>query len=386
MLHVGRGCKDAGGSAGVTVSAAVAILERRQEEQRRTAPSAVRHLQRGGDLNSRARPGVLRDSSDSSVGSIGETIARLKSRFCVSGVGSSAVSCSAPARDAVRDAAHTSMKKHGNSLRRNELTTVNKRDTGNYEVKTNHVATDSEGSVGGIRKSPSTKNISSLVRNNSAVPARSVSTLSSSDSKPQDLRKCFGYDTPDDTCKGDISPVQCEETLEAQHKFGAELSNVRRSISTEDVVDQHADFNDDGLGATTQRSGDLRTDAQVAVKYSTSDSNIPRKRPRVIHLRDAVTKNGISKGSPEVASRAGEGETEVAAPWAGPPQARNSSAKIVLEYPPPPPSPPPELEGEDVSGSSLTGGSSPSNSARIVASAESLGTRSMTRAAKRPSA
>jgi hypothetical protein len=275
------------------------------------------------------------------------------------------------------------MKKHVNSVERNELASVRKREPGNSDVKTDHIAAENEGNVSGIRKSPSTKNISSLVRNNPVVPPRNIATLSSSDSKTQDLRKCFGYRTPGGTSQvisPRSSPVPCDETLSAKQGSHLELSSkvagdVRRSSSAEDILDQHDDFDDDGLGATSLRSEDIRTDPHIVVKQSTSDSNIPRKRPRVIHLRDSVTKNDISKCSSEVASQQDGDETENGELSAGPLQSRNSTAKIVLEYPPPPPSPPPECE--DGSSCSLNGGSSLSNSGRIVASAESLGTYSL---------
>jgi hypothetical protein len=363
MLYSGCGGKGAEGGGGVTVTAAVAFLERRQEEQRRTAPSPVRRLQRCSDLNSGAEP---RDSSESSASSIGETIARLKSRF-----GSSGGSCSASASEPLQDGDQKSMKKHAKSVGRNELASVRKREPDNSDVKTDHVATESEGNVSGIRKSPSTKNISSLVRNNSVLPPRNIATLSLSDSKTQDLRKCLGYGTPGGTSKvisPRSSPVPCDETLSEKQGSQSELSSkvpgdVRRSSSAEDVLDQHDDFDDDGLGATS-----LRTDPHIVVKQSTSDSNIPRKRPRVIHLRDSVT-------SSEVASQPDGDDTGNGELSAGPLQLRNSTAKIVLEYPPPPPSPPPECE--DGSSCSLNGGSSPSDSGRIVASAESLGTYSL---------
>ncbi|XP_033606375.1 uncharacterized protein LOC111861588 isoform X4 [Cryptotermes secundus] len=358
MLYVGRGAKGEEGGTGVTVAAAVAILERQQEEQRHTAPSRIRHHQRG-DLNSTFEPGVSRDSSDSSVSSVGETIARLKSRFGSSGVGSGAVSCSASARDSlVQDADQKSMK-HVSNARRNEWTSVRKKEPDNSEVKTNHVVKENEG----IRKSPSTKNISSLVRSNPIVPTRGITTLSSSDPETQDL--CFGDGANKVDISSQSSPVQCNKTLSVK-QFQSDLSNeesgeVKRSSSAEDILDQHDDFDDDGLGACSVRSEDLRDDLQISVKGSTSDSNIPRKRPRVIRLRDCVTKIDRSKSSPEVASEPAKGDTEDAGP-----QSRNSTAQIVLEYPPPPPSPPPECE--DVSG-----GSSPSSSGRIVTSAESLG-------------
>jgi hypothetical protein len=378
MLYIGRGAKGEDCATGITVAAAVAIVDRQQEEQIRTAASLIRRHQRG-DLNSTVEPGVSRDSSDSSVSSIGETIARLKSRFGGSGVGRSVVSCSASARElVVQDADQKSMK-HVSSPRRNELTSVRKKEPDNSEVKTNHVVAENEG----IRKSPSTKNISSLVRSNPIVPTRNIATLSSSDPKTQDLQKCFGDGANKVEILSQSSPIQCSKTLSVKQKFQSEISSkesgeVKRSSSAEDIIDQHDDYDDDGLGASSVRSEDLRTDPQlqISVKGSTSDSNIPRKRPRVIRLRDSVTKNDRSKFSPEVTSEPAKGDTETAELSAGP-QSHNSTAKIVLEYPPPPPSPPPECE--DVSGSSLTGGSSPSNSGRIVASAESLGTYIMTR-------
>jgi hypothetical protein len=363
------------------VAAAVAILERQQEEQRRTEPSLIRHHQRG-DLNSTVEPGVSRDSSDSSVSSIGETIARLKNRFGGSGVGKSVVSCSALARElVVQDADQKSMK-HVNSLRRNELASVRKKEADNCDVKTNHVVTENEG----IRKSSSTKNITSLVHSNPIVPARNTEIFSSSDPKTQDLHKCFGDCAQKVEISSQSSPIQCNKTLSVKQKLQSEFSNeapreVKRSSSAEDILDHHNDYDDDGLGASSVRSEDLRTDPQlqVSVKGSTSDSNIPRKRPRVIRLRGSVTKNDRSKSSPEVTSEPAKGDIENAALSAGP-QSRNSTVKIVLEYPPPPPSPPPECE--DASGSSPTGGSSPSNSGRIVASTESLGTYIMTRTLK----
>jgi hypothetical protein len=273
----------------------------------------------------------------------------------------------------VQDADQKSMK-HVSSPRGNEWTSVRKKEPDNSEVKTNHVVTENEG----IRKSPSTKNISSLVRCNPISPTRNIAT--------QDLQKCFGDGANKVEISSQSSPVQRNKPLSVKQKFHSDLSNeesgeVKRSSSAEDIVDQHDDYDDDGLGASSVRSEDLRTDPQlqISVKGSTSDSNIPRKRPRVIRLRDSVTKNDRSKSSPEVTSEPAKGDTENAELSAGP-QSRNSTAKIVLEYPPPPPSPPPECE--DVSSSSPTGGSSPSNSGRIVASAESLGTYIMTRALK----
>jgi hypothetical protein len=268
--------------------------------------------------------------------------------------------------------------KHVSGPRRNELTSVRKKESDNSEVKTNHVVIENEG----IRKSPSTKNISSLVRGNPVAPTRSIATLSSSDPKTKDLQKCFGDGANKVEISSQSSPIQCNKTLSVKQKFQSELSNeeseeVKRSSSAEDTLDQHDDYDDDGLGASSVRSEDVNTDPQlqISVKGSTSDSNIPRKRPRVIRLRDSVTNNDRSKSSPEVTSEPAKGDTEDAAP-----QSRNPTAKIVLEYPPPPPSPPPECE--DISGSSLTGGSSPSISGRIVASGESLGTYIMTRSLK----
>jgi hypothetical protein len=388
MLHVGRGCKGEEDGVGVTVAAAVAILERQKEEQRRTAPSLIRHRKRD-DLNSTAEPGVSRDSSDSSVNSIGETIARLRSRFGVGGVGKGVSSRSAVDRELVQDAGQKSMK-HVNNSRRNELTSVRRKEPDNFEVKTNRVVTGDEGGVNGIRKSPSTKNISSLVRNNSVVPTRNTATLPSSDSKTQDLQKSLVDNTPDGTSKLETSsrssPIQCDKTSSVKQKFQSEFSNqdpgeVKRSSSAEEIPDQHDDYDDDGLGAASVRNEDLHIDPelQISVKGSTSDSKIPRKRPRVIHLRDSVTKNDRSKSSPEVASEPARELTEGVA-LSTSPQSRDATVRIVLEYPPPPPSPPPECE--DRSGSPLTGGSSPSSSGRIVASGESLGSYSMTRTVK----
>jgi hypothetical protein len=356
MLYSGCGGKGAEGGGGVTVTAAVAVLERRQEQQRRAAPSSVHHRQRRvGDLSSAAE--------ESGVSGIGETIARLRNRF--------GVSCSALAGQSLQND-QKSMKKHVDSVLRGELPSAGKGEEDNSDA-----VAENERNLGGIRKSPSTKNISSLARNNSLVPPRNIATLSSSDSSTQDLRKCFGYGASKVETSPRASPVPCHETLSDKQGSQLELSSkvagdVKRSSSAEDILDQHDDFDDDGLGATSLRSEDLRTDPHVVVKQSTSDSNIPRKRPRVIHLRDSATKSSASKCRSEAASQPAGDETEDGELSAGPLQSRNPAAKIVLEYPPPPPSPPPECE--DSSGCSLTGGSSPSDSGRIVASAESLGT------------
>jgi hypothetical protein len=391
MREIGRGGSGEERGAGVAVAAAVAILERQQEEQRRVKPSIVRHLQ-PGDLIRTFGAGVSRDSSDSSVSSVGDTVARLQSRF--SGVDRSVGnSVSPPSSSVGREAKqHTDAKpgNHVNSVRRNDLPSVRKKELDNSDVKSNHVVTEKEECFNDIRKSPSTKNISSLVRNNSVVSTLNNAPLSSFDSKTQDVQKFLSGGTPVGAAEVDIpfrsGSTQCRindsKGSSGKQQFVSKLSTgndssrrgkVQRSSSATEALDQHDRCDDDdGLGASCARNDTLQNDDQLQnlVKGSTNDSNIPRKRPRVIHLRESASEKGSrTKSNPELASERVVQQTQLQG--AAESADLRSSGRIVLEYPSPPHSLPPE--DEDHSGSPVTGGSSPSSSQRILASSESLG-------------
>lgn len=380
MRETGRGSSGQEGVVGVTVAAAVAILERQQQEQRRVAPSVVRHCQRG-DINRVIGKGVSRDSSDCSVSSVGGTVARLQSRFSGGGDGvGNSVSASSSVDTEQKLETDKKSGKHVNNPRRNELSSV-KKEPVNFEVTSNHVETEEEGCFNDIRKSPSTKNISSLVRNNSVVPTPNNLALSTSDSKIQDVQKSLEGDTSSRTCKVEIltasSQTQCpinnSKISSVKQQFQSSLStsgeskdpgHLHRSSSAKDTRHHHDPCNYDGgaLGADSLRNVNTDCQLQNSVKGSISDSNIPRRRPRVIHLREdsSVTKkDSWPKSRPEVASEPDGGQT------------KGAGVAAVLDYPPPPPSPPPEYEGRSCYPS--TGGSSPSGVGRIPVPTKSLG-------------
>lgn len=343
MREIGRGGRSNGKErgAGVTVAAAVAILERQQEEQRRTAPPVNHRLR--GDLSRNTEGGISRDSSDSSVSSVGETIARLQNKFSAGGVADN-VSSSVEAEPKHRaDAEHVTRPKL------KESTSARTKEPGNSDVKANRVVTERERGVNEIRKSPSTKNISSLVRNNSVPSTLKTAALSSSDAKTKDARKCAGAELS----TGDT---------------GRDPTDRQRLSSAKDILDHCDDCDDDSLGAASLGNETLHH-PQVSVKGSTSDGNIPLKRPRVIHLRDAGSKDNRPKSNPEVASGPGRQRAQSAGGAEGP-LSNSSSVKISLEYPPPPPSSPPEYDSRS---SPFTGGTSTSNSRCILAATESLG-------------
>jgi hypothetical protein len=375
MREIGRGGNGEEGAAGVAVAAAVAILERQQEEQRRAKLPVVRHRQRD-DLIRTAGAAVSRDSSDSNASSVGETIARLQSRF--SGAGRCVRNSVSPPSSVGREnKQETDAKsgKHVNSLIRDHLPPLRKKESDNSDVKSNHAVAEKEECFNDIRKSPSTKNISFLVRNNSVVSTPNNAALSSLDSNTQDVQKSLSGAT------------QCvindnKRSLD-KHQFLSKLSadsnsngpgQIQRSSSAKETLDHHdgCDYDDDDSGASSLRNDTLQSEGllQNLVKGSTSDSNIPRKRPRVIHLRDSASKKeSRTKSTPELASEPVVQQTssQGAAESAGPP----SSGRAVLDYPPPPPSLQPECE--DHSGSPFTGGSSESSSQRLLTSPESLG-------------
>jgi hypothetical protein len=383
MRETGRGGsgEEPGAVAGVAVAAAVAVLERQQEEQRGTKPSDVRQR------HPIAAAGVSRHSSGSGVGGVRETIARLHSKF--SGVGRSGGNGGVSPtfslfRDTKQDTDEKS-RKHVNSVRRNDLPCLRKKEPDNAEVKSNNVVTEEEDCFSDIRKSPSTKNISSLVRNNSVVATLNESSLSSLDSKTQDVQKSRSSGTPVGKSKVEI-PFRSTKCLMNDSKgsarkqqFVPKLSTVsdndRRgntlpSSSSTESVDRHDGcYDDDGPSV---RSATLQNDYQLQniVKGSTSDSNIGRKRPRVIHLREFTSeKCSRTKSNPELAS---EGVLEQVQLRGVAESSGSSSGTIVLGYPPPPASLPPG--NEDHSVSPFGGASSWSSCQPILASAESLGT------------
>lgn len=343
MREIGRGGSSNGKErgAGVTVAAAVAILERQQEEQRRTAPP-VRHRLRG-DLSRTAEAEISRDSSDSSVNCVGETVARLQNKFSAGGVAGN-VSSSVDAEQK-----HGADAKHVTRPKLKEFTSSRTKEPDNSDVKANRVVTERERGVNEIRKSPSTKNISSLVRNNSVASTLKTATLSSSDANTQDVRKCAGAELS----TGDT---------------GRDPADWQRLSSAKDILYHCDDCDVDSLGAASLGNETLRH-PHFCVKGSTSDGNIPPKRPHVIHLRNAGSKDNRPQSNPEVASGPGRQRTQSAGGAEGP-LSNSSSVKIALEYPPPPPSSPPEYDSR---GSPFTGGTSTSNSRRILAATESLG-------------
>jgi hypothetical protein len=369
MREIGRG-------AGVTVAAAVAILERQQEEQRRTAPPVRLRLR--GDLSQTTEAGISRDSSDSSVSSVGDTIARLQGRFSAGSVAGDVLSSSVDAE--LKQNTDAKSAKHFTRPKRSEFAPARRKVPDSFDVKANRVVT--EKGVTEIRKSPSTKNISALLRNSAAVTTPSTATLSSSDSKTQDLRKCVGNGTPssvNDCSRSDATHrvINDSNSSSTEQTFRSDLStsntrrdpgNLQRLLSAKDVLDHHDRHHDYSLGGASARTETLRH-PQIIVEGSKSDGNVPRKRPRVIHLRDTDSQDKGPKSNPEVApvphrqQAQSTGEIEAL-------PSNNSSVKIVLEYPPPPPSPPPE---NDTCGPLLTGGTSASNSRRILATTESLG-------------
>lgn len=343
MREIGRGGSSNGKErgAGVTVAAAVAILERQQEEQRRTAPP-VRHRLRG-DLSRATEAGISRDSSDSSVSSVEETIARLHNKLSTGGVAGN-VSSSVDAGQK-----HGADAKHVIRPKLKEFTYARTKEPDSSDVKASRVVTEGERGVNEIRKSPSTKNISSLVRNNSVASTLKTTTLSSSDAKTQDVRKCDGAELS----TGDT---------------GRDPADWQRLSSAKDILDHCDDCDDDYLGAASSGNETLHH-PQFCVKGSTGDGNVPFKRPRVINLRDAGSKDNRPKSNPEVALRPGRRRAQSAGGAEGP-LSNSSSVKVALEYPPPPPSSPPEYDSR---GSTFTGVTSTSNSCRILAATESLG-------------
>jgi len=343
MREIGRGGSGNGKErgAGVTVAAAVAVLERQQEEQRRTAPP-VRHRLHG-DLSRTTEAGISRDSSDSSVGSVGETIARLQNKYSAGGV---AGNVSSPV-DAEHK--HSADAEHVTRPKLKEFTSARTKEPDKSDVKANRVLTERERGVNEIRKSPSTKNISSLVRNNSVASTLKTATFSSSDANTQDVRKCAG------------AKLSTGDT-------GRDPAVWQRLSSAKDILDHCDDCNDDYLGAASLGNETLHH-PQFSVEGSTNDGNIPPKRPRVIQLRDAGSKDNRPKSNPEVTSGPGRQRAQSAGGAEGP-LSNSSSVKIALEYPPPPPSSPPEYDSR---GSPFTGGTSPSNSRCILAATESLG-------------
>ena len=338
MREIGRGgsSKEKERGAGVTVAAAVAILERQQEEQRRTA-TPVRHRLRG-DLNRTTETGVSKDSSDSSVSSVGETIVRLQNQFST-GVVTDNVSSSVDVEPKRTDAKHFTRPK------RKEYTSARTKEPDISD----RAVTERETGVNEIRKSPSTKNISSLVRNISVASTLKTATLSSSDAKTQDVRRCAGAQL-------------------STGSTGRVPADWQQLSSTKDVLNHYDDCNDDALGAACVGTETLHH-PQSSVKGSTSDGYITPKRPRVINLRDVGSKDNRPKSNPEVASGPGLQRGQSAG-GAEVPLSTSSSVKIALEYPPPPSSTPPEYDSR---GSPFTGGTSASNSLRILAATESEG-------------
>ncbi|GFG29840.1 hypothetical protein Cfor_02455 [Coptotermes formosanus] len=377
MREIGRGGSSSGKErgAGVTVAAAVAILERQQEEQRRTAPP-VRHRLRG-DLNRITEAGISRDSSDSSVSSVGETIARLQNRFSADVVAGNVVSS---ADKELKQHTDAKSVKHVTRPNRNEFISGRTKEPDNSDVKTKRVVTERERGVHEIRKSPSTKNISSLVRNNSVVSTLNTEALSPLDSKTQDVRKCVGDGTHGGVSDLSLSDgtqfIVSENTSSSEQTYRSELSasntgsdpsNLQSSSSAKDVLDHHDDSDDEGIGAASLRS-DTLDQPQITLKGFPSDDNIPRKRPRIIHLRDTGSKDKRPKSNTVAASRTDRQQAQSVGE-AGL-LSSNSSVNIVLEYPPPPPSLPPEYGS---CGRPLSGGTSASNSRWILASTDSLG-------------
>lgn len=315
------------------MAAAVAILERQQEEQGRTAPP-VRHRQRG-DLSQTTEAGISRDSSDSSVSSVGETITRLQNQFGAGGVAGN-VSSSVDAEP-----------KRITRPKRQEFIPARTKEPDSSDVKANRVVTERERGVNEIRKSPSTKNISSLVRNNS-VPS-TLKTATSSDAKTRDVRNFA------------VAELSAGDA-------GSDPTDWQRLSSAKNILDHCDDCDYTALGAASLGNETFHH-PQFSVKESTSDGNIPSKRPRVIHLRDAGRKDNRPKSNPDVASGPRRQREQSAGGTEGP-LLNSSSVKIASEYPPPPPSSPPEYGSR---GSTFTGGTSTNNSRRILAATESLG-------------
>jgi hypothetical protein len=173
--------------------------------------------------------------------------------------------------------------------------------------------------------------------------------LSSSDTKTQDARKCAGAELS----TGDT---------------GRDPADWQRLSPAKDILDHSDECDDDSLGVSSLGNETLHH-PQLSAKGSTSDGNIPLKRPRVIHLRDAGSKYNRPKSNPEVASGPGRRRAQSVGGAEGS-LSNSSSVKIALEYPPPPPSSPPEYDSR---GSPFTGGTSTGNSRRILAATESLG-------------
>ena len=300
MREAGRGEE---GTPGVTVAAAVAILERQPEEQRRNS----------------ARP------------RLGEKVAFLQSRLC---------GASSPPSKAAKS-------KYSDKFSKSDC-----EETKKQEGAVNHVIKNEGACFSEIKKSSSTKNISALIQGNSTVPDLKNVNFSSGEPKKSDLQKKSPSSVNFKTEKPppEFSPKQ-NQLKPPPSKAACEL---QRSSSTKEALDRKiCDYDDDGL---EEPSGRLHSDSEL--HNSVSDSNIPRKRPRVIHLRDSAKDGRVEpKSPPEALGNSNE--------------THNSSVRIVLEYPPPPTtSPPPEYDERP--GSALTGASSPLSAQRMV-STDSLG-------------
>ncbi|KAJ9586706.1 hypothetical protein L9F63_019689, partial [Diploptera punctata] len=116
----------------------------------------------------------------------------------------------------------------------------------------------------------------------------------------------------------------------------------KRSSSAKEALDHKiCDYDDDGLEAP---SGRLVPDTEL--HNSVSESNIPRKRPRIIHTRDEVPSRTVGNGDSN--------------------ETHNSSLRIVLEYPPPPTTSPPPHDYDVRPQSALIGASSPVSAHRMV--------------------
>ncbi|XP_021923698.1 uncharacterized protein LOC110831714 isoform X6 [Zootermopsis nevadensis] len=375
MPEIGRrGTGEELGGAGVAVAAAVAILEKHQEDQRRTRPPVVRRQQHGD---------LIPGAGVTSVNCVGETIARLQNRFSAGRSVGNSVSPSYTSSSVSRET-----KQDADIAGRDDYPSVWKNEQDNCDVKSNYVVTGHDQRFNDIHKSPSTKNISSLVCNNSVVSTLNKGSSTSLDTKTQSAQKLVS------DCKVEIyfppGSTQClmnaaKRSSGKQHSLSESLStgndshgscDVQWSSSHPEAVDHHDGCDDYGdLGVSSMKNDTFQNDYQVqnVVKESASDRNIPPRRPRVICLRASASENvSRTKSDPELASEYVAQQRQL---WDDAESASSSPSSGlggVSEYLRQPSSVP--QENEDHRGSPATGGSlSSGSSRRILASSESLG-------------
>ncbi|XP_069695485.1 uncharacterized protein Liprin-beta isoform X3 [Periplaneta americana] len=406
MREAGCGGSDGEeGGSGVTVAAAVAILERQHEQQRRTTPSVVSRRQR----KQQSGEGV----SDVRVNKGKDNISQLQSRF---GGGVNSVSpsssaqpetvlksgksgkstkrsdlsteeelenCEVPTKllkendEACFDGIHepTSNKSVDNTSK-NEVSSVEGSVPENSEILTDKSVENDERNHNEICKSSSIKNLSDLVRSNSVVSTLNNVTLSAPKTQDSQDTSRVVIGSVGDTSNLEIlsksSTKKCNANKKSsQSNFSNKINGkipgeLQRSPSSKESLDYHSacDYDESRLGEADERSK-TSEELQNSVKGSTSDSSIPHKRPRVINLRNSSSCKDAtrSKSNPEVTSDVIGQQKSLSSQFRS---AESASVRIVLEYPPPPSSSPPSQYG-----SPLPGGS-PSSSARVTASTDSL--------------